>query len=164
MFCGFSRGIAAPGHYEIVPASIDYREIISRCPGTKSLIAFPKTFWTAPSGSSLLRKSLGGEMRTSPEKKSKAAMQVARMGLPPSRAHDGLVELSIQEYAAKTRRVIENYPADRIPKVGDEIKSDNGDGTAPDTFVVMEVKHLLVPRTRETIRAVLLLVKRPHQV
>jgi hypothetical protein len=103
-------------------------------------------------------------MRAITRKKCKLAMQVARIGLPPLRADDGLVELSIQEYVAKTRRVIENYPADQIPKVGDDIKSDNRDGNAPDTFVVTEVKHLLVPRAKETIRTVLLLVKRPHQV
>ena len=91
-------------------------------------------------------------------------MEVARMGPPPLRADDGLVELSIQEYRAKTRGVIENYPADRIPKVGENIQPLNEDGEISDTFVVTEVKHLLVPRTRETIRAVLLLVKKPHQV
>jgi hypothetical protein len=102
-------------------------------------------------------------MKTITGKKSWLARQVASMGLPPLRPDDGLVELSIQEYTAKFRRVIENYPADRIPKVGDDIQ-DNRDGTTLETFVVMEVKHLLVPRARETIRAVLLLVERPHQV
>lgn len=46
----------------------------------------------------------------------------------------------------------ENYPADRIPKVGDEIKSTDKD--EPATFVIKQVKHLLVPRAKETIRAV----------
>jgi hypothetical protein len=104
------------------------------------------------------------EMRTITSENGKLAMQIASMGLPPLRSDDGLVELSIQEYVAKTRRVIENYPADRIPKVGDDIRSDDTNGELPDTFVVTEVKHLLVPRARETIRAVLLLVRRPHQV
>jgi hypothetical protein len=102
-------------------------------------------------------------MKTMPVKKSRLARQLASLGLPPLRADDGFVELSIQEYKAKFRRVIENYPADRIPKVGDDIE-DNRDGTIPETFVVMEVKHLLIPREEETIRAVLLLVERPHQV
>lgn len=95
-------------------------------------------------------------------KKSKFAMQVARMGLPPLRAEDGLVELSIQEHAGKVRHVVENYPADRIPKVGGDIQFPDMD--VPRTFVVTEVNHLLVPRARETIRAVLLLVKRAHDV
>lgn len=82
------------------------------------------------------------------------------MGLPPLRADDGLVELSIQqEYGAKERWVIENYPAARVPKVGDDVKTP-----VPGRFVVTEVKHLLIPRTMETIRAVLLLVKKLHQV
>ena len=98
------------------------------------------------------------------KRESKLAVQVARMGLPPLRVDDGLVELSIQEYRAKLRRVIENYPADRIPKVGDDIKSADRDGRIPDTFVVTEVKHLLVPRATETIRAVLLLVRRARCV
>jgi hypothetical protein len=97
------------------------------------------------------------------KKKNNLAVQVARMGMPPLRVDDGLVELSVQEYRAKMRRVVENYPANRIPKVGDHIKSSDRDGEKPDTVVVMEVKHLLVPRAKETIRAVLLLVKRPHQ-
>lgn len=101
-------------------------------------------------------------MKTIPMKKSRLKMQLASMGLPPLRANDGLVELSIQEYAATMRRVIENYAADRIPRVGDDIQ-DTGDETTPETFVVMEVKHLLIPHTKETIRAVLLLVKRPHE-
>jgi hypothetical protein len=95
-------------------------------------------------------------------KKNKLAVQVARIGLPPLRADDGLVELSIQACGAKTRRVIENFPADRIPNVGDEIKSERRVGRIPDAFVVMEVKHLLVPRAKETRRAVLLLVKKAH--
>lgn len=95
-------------------------------------------------------------------KKNKLAVQVASLGLPPLRADDGLVELSVQEYPAKWRRVIENYAADRIPNVGDEIKLDKGDGETP--FVVTEVNHLLIPRAKETIRAVLLLVKRAHDV
>jgi hypothetical protein len=101
-------------------------------------------------------------MKTITRKKSKLAMQVAGMRLPPLRANEGLVELSIQEYEAKTRRVIENYPADQIPKVGDEIKAYDRDGNIPDAFWVMEVKHLLVPRAKETIRAVLLLVASAH--
>jgi hypothetical protein len=96
--------------------------------------------------------------------RSRLAVQVARMGLPPLRVDDGLVELSIQEYRANTRLVTENYPSDRIPKVGDDIKPANRNGKTPRTFVVMEVKHLLVPRATETIRAVLLLVKRPSRV
>jgi hypothetical protein len=92
--------------------------------------------------------------------KNNLAVQVARMGMPPLRVDDGLVELSIQEYGGKTRRVVENYPADRIPQVGDGIKSADRDGEIPDTFVVLEVRHLLVPRAKETIRAVLLLVRR----
>jgi hypothetical protein len=99
-------------------------------------------------------------MKTS--EKGNLVREVARMGLPPLRADDGLVELSIQEYRAKARWVIENYPADRIPKVGDDIQSGNTD--VPGTFVVTEVKHLLVPRSKETIRAVLVLVKRAHQI
>ena len=97
-------------------------------------------------------------------KKSNLARQVVRLGFPPLRVDDGLVELSIQEYRAKVRRVIENYPADRIPKVGDDVHWANIDQSIPGTFVVMEVKHLLVPRPKETIRAVLLLVKRAHHV
>jgi hypothetical protein len=87
-------------------------------------------------------------------------MQVASMGLPPLGADDGLVELSIQEYEAKIRRVIEKYPADRIPKVGDQLKAYGREGNIPDAFVVVEVKHLLIPRAMETIRSVLLLVAR----
>jgi hypothetical protein len=101
-----------------------------------------------------------GKMTMITRKKNKLAMQVASMGLPPLRADDGLVELSIQEYEGKIRRVIENYAADRIPKVGDQIKAYDRDGNIPDAFVVMEVKHLLVPRAMETIRSVLLLVAR----
>lgn len=97
-------------------------------------------------------------------KKGNLARTVAQLGLPPLRVDDGLVELSFQEYRAKTRGVIENYPADRVPKVGENIQPLNEDGEISDTFVVTEVKHLLVPRTKETIRAVLLLVKKPHQV
>jgi hypothetical protein len=93
-------------------------------------------------------------------KKGNLEREVALLGMPPLRADDGLVELSIQqEYRAKERWVIENYRADRVPKVGDDIKTP-----VPGSFVVTEVKHLLVPRTKETIRAVLLLVKRIHQV
>jgi hypothetical protein len=98
------------------------------------------------------------------KKKSRLAVQVARMGMPPLRVDDGLVELSIQEYRAKMRRVIENYPANRIPRVGDDIKSGDREGKIPDTFVVMEVRHLVVPRAKETIRAVLLLVTRRRHV
>jgi hypothetical protein len=94
--------------------------------------------------------------------KSNLAGEVARMGMPPLRADDGLVELSFQEYRANMRRVIENYPAERIPKVGDDIQLAAADGNIPNTFVVMEVKHLLVPRSKETIRAVFLLVERSH--
>jgi hypothetical protein len=82
-------------------------------------------------------------------RKNNLAVQVARLGLPPLRADDGLVELSIQEYAATVRHVVENYPGDRIPKVGDDIKPVNEDGTIPEAFVVMEVKHLLIPRAKE---------------
>ena len=98
------------------------------------------------------------------KKKGNLARTVAQLGLPPLRVDDGLVKLSFQEYRAKTRGVIENYPADRIPKVGENIQPLNEDGKISDTFVVTEVKHLLVPRTKETIRAVLLLVKKLHQV
>jgi hypothetical protein len=98
------------------------------------------------------------------KQRSNLAIQVARMGMPPLRVNDGLVELSIQEYKAKIRHVAENYPADRIPKVGDDIKSADRDGKILDTFVVMEVKHLLVPRAKETIRAVLLFVRRRRHV
>jgi hypothetical protein len=91
-------------------------------------------------------------------------MEIAHMGLPALRVDDGLVELSFQEYRAKTRGVIENYPADRIPRVGENIQPLNEDGKIKETFVVMEVKHLLVPRANETIRAVLLLVERAHHV
>jgi hypothetical protein len=105
----------------------------------------------------------GQEMKMIPRKKSRLAMQIASIGLSPLRADDGLVELFIQEYAAKIRQVIDRYPADRIPKVGDDVKADDGDGMS-DYFVVTEVKHLLVPHAEETIRAVLLLVKKPHQV
>jgi len=97
------------------------------------------------------------------KKKSNLAREVARMGLPPLRADNGLVELSFQEYRAKMRAVIENYPANRIPNVGDDIKPVNDAGIA-ETFVVREVKHLLVPREKETIRAVLLLIERAHHV
>jgi hypothetical protein len=93
-------------------------------------------------------------------KRNKLAEQVARMGMPPLRADDGLVELSIQECRAKRRLVIENYPAGRIPKVGDDIKPANKNGEPKDIFVVMEVKHLLVPEETETNRAVVLLVQR----
>jgi hypothetical protein len=96
--------------------------------------------------------------------KSKLAVQVERMKLPPLQPDDGWVELSIQEYGATMRRVIGNYPAGRIPKVGDEIQLAATDKDIPSTFAVIEVKHLLVPRLRETIRAVLLLVNRSHQV
>jgi len=102
----------------------------------------------------------GLEMNT--RKKGNLERAVAGLGLPPLRVDDGLVELSIQEYRAKSRWVIENYPADRIPKVGDDIQSANLD--VPCNFVVMEVKHLLVPQAKETIRAVLLFVKRTHHV
>jgi hypothetical protein len=44
--------------------------------------------------------------------KETLAREVARMGLPPLQAEDGLVELSIQECRGKERRVIENYAAD----------------------------------------------------
>jgi len=98
----------------------------------------------------------------STKKKGNLVREVACLGLPPLRVDDGLVELSIQDYRAKWRRVVENYAADRIPNVGDEIKLDKGDGETP--FVVTEVNHLLVPRARETIRAVLLLVKKRNQV
>jgi len=81
-------------------------------------------------------------MKITTRKKSNLAVQVASMGLPPLRAGDAFVELSIQECEAKTRRVIENFPADRIPNVGDEIKSERRVGRIPDAFVVMEVKHL----------------------
>jgi hypothetical protein len=82
-------------------------------------------------------------------KKSNQARAVARMKLPPLRVDDGLVELSIQEYSAKMRWVASNYPADRIPAVGDEIEIANADGTIESAFMVMEVKHLLVPRERK---------------
>jgi len=103
-------------------------------------------------------------MKITTRKKSNLAVQVASMGLPPLRAGDAFVELSIQECEAKTRRVIENFPADRIPNVGDEIKSERRVGRIPDAFVVMEVKHLLVPRAKETRRTVLLLVKKAHYI
>ena len=93
-------------------------------------------------------------------KKNNLVMEVARMGLPPLRVDDGLVELSIQEYSAKTRWVTQKYPADRIPTVGDEIQLANTDGNIKNTFMVMVVKHLLVPRAKETIRAALLVVER----
>ena len=66
-------------------------------------------------------------MKTIKKRKSNLARAVARMGLPPLRVDDGLVELSFQEHKAKMRGVIENYPADRIPKVGDDIKPVNED-------------------------------------
>ena len=97
-------------------------------------------------------------------KKDNLAMEIARMGLPPLRVDNGLVELSIQEYSAKTRWVTRNYPADRIPAVGDDIQFANTDGNIENTFMVMEVKHLLVPRGKETIRAVLLVVERTYRV
>jgi hypothetical protein len=99
-------------------------------------------------------------MKIRMKEKNKLAVQVARIGMPPLRIDDSLVELSIQECRATMRNVIENYPADRVPQVGDEIKSSDRDGEISDTFVVMEIKHLLVPRRRETIRAVLLLVRK----
>jgi hypothetical protein len=95
--------------------------------------------------------------------KSKLAVQVARMGMPHLSADDGLVELSIQDDRGSMRRVIEDYPANRTPKVGDVVKFLNGDGK-PGTFVAVEVKHLLVPGARKTSRAVLLVVKRIPQV
>lgn len=103
-------------------------------------------------------------MRTITKKNSNLAKAVAQLGLPPLRVDDGFVELSFQEYKAKMRGVIENYRADRVPRVGDDIKPVNEDGEISETFVVMEIKHLLVPRAKETIRAVLLLVKKRHQV
>jgi hypothetical protein len=109
--------------------------------------------------SSGTKKGQGITMIT--KQKGNLAKAVAELGLPPLRADNGLVELSFQEYRAKMRGVIENYPADRIPKVGDDIKLVN-DARIPETFVVMEVKHLLVPRKKETIRAVLLLIERAH--
>lgn len=93
-------------------------------------------------------------------KKNNLAREIARMGLPPLRVDDGFVELSIQEFSAKTRWVTRNYPADRIPKVGADIQLANTDGNIKSTFMVMEVKHLLVPRAKETIRAVLLVVEK----
>jgi hypothetical protein len=99
-------------------------------------------------------------MKTNPRKKGNLAAQVAHLGLPPLRVDDGLVELSSQqEHRAKERWVIESYSAARVPKVGDDVKTP-----VPGSFVVTEVKHLLVPRARETIRAVLLLVRKLHKV
>ena len=98
------------------------------------------------------------EMKTITKHRSNLAAEIARMGLPPLRTDDGSVELSIQEYSAKTRWVTPNYPADRIPRVGDDIKFEDRD--VPRTFMVMEVKHLLVPRATETIRVALLIVER----
>jgi hypothetical protein len=98
------------------------------------------------------------------KRKSNLAMEIARMGLPPLRVDDGFIELSIQEYSAKTRWVTRNYPADRIPAVGDDIQFANADGTIEVAFMVMEVKHLLVPRAKETIRAVFVVVERIYHV
>ncbi len=103
-------------------------------------------------------------MRMITSKTSKLAIEVARMGLPTLRMDDGSVELSIQEYSAKTRWLTRNYPADRVPAVGDEIQLANTDGTLADAFIVIEVRHLLVPQAKETIRAALLLVERAWQV
>ena len=96
-------------------------------------------------------------------KRNNLAMEIARMGLPPLRVDDGLVELSIQEYSAKTRWVTRNYPAARIPAVGDDIQLANTDGTITSTFMVLEVKHLLVPQATETVRAALLVVEKMEE-
>jgi hypothetical protein len=96
--------------------------------------------------------------------KSNLATEIARTGMPPLQVDDRLVELSIQEYSAKTRWVTRNYPVDRIPKAGDDIQFANADGTIESRFMVMEVKHLLVPQATETIRAVLLVVERIYRV
>ncbi len=95
-------------------------------------------------------------------KKNNLAMEIARMGLPPLRVDDGLVELSIQEYSAKTRWTARKYPADCVPAVGDEIELAAENIT--NKFMVVEIKHLLVPQAKETIRAALVVVERIHHV
>lgn len=95
-------------------------------------------------------------------KKTNLALQVAHIGLPPLRT-DGLVELSIQEPTGGMRRVVHNYPADRVPKVGDDLTLADRNQKLLGTFVVMDVKHLLLPPAKETIRAVLLRVQKPYQ-
>jgi len=103
----------------------------------------------------------GKGMEMNAKKKNDMRRAVADMGLPPL-LEKKEVELAIQEYRAKARWVIQNYPSDRVPKVGDDIQLAGG--TIKSNFVVTEVRHLLLPRAKNTVRAVLLLVKSVHHV
>jgi hypothetical protein len=91
-------------------------------------------------------------------KKNELAKEIARMGLPPLRVDDGLIELSIQEYSASSRWVTRNYPADCVPAVGDQIEL--ADENVTNRFMVVEIKHVLAPHAKETVRAALLVVER----
>ena len=64
------------------------------------------------------------------------------------------VELSIQERGTETRRVVPNYPANRVPKVGEKLSFQGRN------FVVMEVMDdLILRRGKKTVRGVLLIVE-----
>lgn len=64
----------------------------------------------------------------------------------------GAVEVFIQERGAKTRRFIEKYPRDQVPKVGAKFSVGSRN------FVVMEKKHLLTKRGKKAAPGVLLIV------
>jgi hypothetical protein len=90
--------------------------------------------------------------------------KVVHIEKPPLWGDDGLVTVMCQEYRGKTQFKTEYYPADRVPNVGDEMRSTNSDGEIPETFVVIEVKHLALPSEGERIRYAVLLLKKTHHV
>ncbi len=106
-------------------------------------------------------KSRAPEENSQHMNKYRLAHSVAEIGLPPSETVNDWVELSMQECEATIRFVIEKYPVDGIPAVGDHVEFTNGTkGTASEGFTVIEVSHLLIPRGVKTIRAALVMVKR----
>jgi len=62
------------------------------------------------------------------------------------------VELSIQERSTKTRRVIEDFPASKIPKIGEKVSAQGRN------YLVIDVKHQLLRRGKKAVRNVLLIV------
>jgi late competence protein required for DNA uptake (superfamily II DNA/RNA helicase) len=62
------------------------------------------------------------------------------------------VELSIQERSTKTRRTIEDFPANQIPKVGEKISAQGRN------YLVIDVRHQLLRRGKRAVRNVLLIV------
>ena len=62
------------------------------------------------------------------------------------------VELSLQERSTKTRRVIEDFPGNRIPKIGEKVSAQGRN------YLVIDVRHQLLRRGKRAVRNVLLIV------